>query len=317
MTALYPAPAMASLSRVMIIGCGYVGMRLGRALATSRKVLGIVQSTASVERLATAGITGQALDLDNPRSTALDCGKLRALYYLTPPPATGDSDLRLARFLDQFAGQPDVFVYMSTTGVYGDAKGADVTEQTPIKPLTGRAVRRASAEDMVRIWCTEHHVRRIILRVPGIYGPGRLPLEQLRRREPAIQVTEAAIGNRIHVDDLVAACIAAADLPDARGVYNVTDGNSLSQTEFLLQVAQLAGLPMPPLISREEAQLVLGPSRLSFLGESRRVSNRRMLDELKVQLRYADVEEGIKAALEESGSSETAESTESGKRTGG
>ena len=108
---------------------------------------------------------------------------------------------------------------------------------------------------------------------------------------------EAGINNRIHVDDLVEACARAIANPDARGVYNVTDGRPLSSTAFINLVAKVAGLPAPPQVSMEEAQLTFSPERLSFLNESRRVSNERMLKHLGVVLKYADVEAGIRASL--------------------
>jgi nucleoside-diphosphate-sugar epimerase len=134
--------------------------------------------------------------------------------------------------------------------------------------------------------------------VPGIYGPDRLPLERLRKSEPVVRPEDAGISNRIHVDDLVAACEAAIENKEARGVYNVTDGNSISSTTFIDLVAKLTGLRPPPRVSMEEAQLTFSPERLSFLNESRRVSNDRMLKHLGVQLRYADLEAGIRASLD-------------------
>jgi nucleoside-diphosphate-sugar epimerase len=186
---------------------------------------------------------------------------------------------------------------MSTTGVYGDTGGDWVDESSPLRPRTDRARRRVSAEEMTRVWCNERRVRRVVLRVPGIYGPGRLPIERLQRSEPVIRTQEAGISNRIHVDDLVEACLLAISNQEARGVYNVTDGNSLSSTEFTQLVARIAGLPSPPQVSLEEAQLTFSPERLSFVNESRRVSNDRMLKHLGLKLRYGDLEAGIRNSL--------------------
>jgi nucleoside-diphosphate-sugar epimerase len=221
------------------------------------------------------------------------------LFYFAPPPASGESDTRLHRFLNLLEAVPDTLVYISTTGVYGNTHGALVDETSPVNPQTQRAMRRVSAEHITRIWCTENKVRRVVLRVPAIYGPGRLPLERLRKREPVIRPEESPIINRIHVDDLVQACLAAALNPQVRGIYNVSDGNSCSMSEFLQRVAGLANLPMPPLIPMDEAQLSYSPELLSYLDESRRVDNTRMLKELGVQLRYADVKAGIAASLTE------------------
>jgi nucleoside-diphosphate-sugar epimerase len=186
---------------------------------------------------------------------------------------------------------------MSTTGVYGNTSGARVDESTPVNPQTDRAQRRMSAEHMTRVWCNENEVRRVVLRVPGIYGPNRIPLVRLQRGEPFIRLAEAGVTNRIHVDDLTTACIAAAARNDARGVYNVTDGNSMSSTEFMRRVSAIANMPAPVELSLEEARLTLSAERMSFLDESRRVSNQRLLTELQIQLQYADVDTGIRASL--------------------
>jgi len=286
-------------NKALIVGCGYVGKRLAQKLQASSSVHAVVRSEARRDALNEAGIDASTLDLDRPQSRTFPNELIEhaALFYLAPPPAEGLSDTRLDRFLRIVNASPSVFVYISTTGVYGDTGGGEVDETTRVNPQTQRAERRVSAEDMTRVWCTENQVRRLVLRVPGIYGPGRLPVERLQRGEPVIALAEAGITNRIHVDDLVAACIAAAGNTEARGVYNVTDGNSISGTEFTLRVAQLTNLPPPPQLSMDEARLVLSPERMSFLDESRRVSNRRMLKELGVRLKYANIDDGIRASL--------------------
>jgi nucleoside-diphosphate-sugar epimerase len=290
---------MSGRRHVLIVGCGYVGVRLAHQLRDTYDVSAIVRTQEKVRALESQGISAVALDLDRVRLGAHIPERLEqaAIFYLAPPPSQGESDLRLDRFLQLATVPPASFVYVSTTGVYGDTKGALVDESTPVAPLTERARRRVSAEEMIRVWCTERRVRRVVLRVPGIYGPGRMPLDRLRAREPAIHPDEAGVSNRIHVDDLVSACLAAALNPEARGVYNITDGNSCSATEFLDRVAHHANLPPPPRVSMDEAQLTFTPARLSFLNESRQVSNERMLKHLGVRLKYADMDAGIRQSL--------------------
>jgi nucleoside-diphosphate-sugar epimerase len=290
---------MSGRHHVLIVGCGYVGVRLAHLLRDTHDVSAIVRTNEKVKALESQGISAVALDLDRVRMGAHVPERLEqaAIFYLAPPPSQGESDFRLDRFLQLATVPPASFVYMSTTGVYGDTKGGRVDESTPVAPLTDRARRRVSAEEMIRVWCTERRVRRVVLRVPGIYGPGRMPVERLRAREPAIHPAEAGVSNRIHVDDLVSACMAAAFNTEARGVYNVTDGNSCSATDFLDRVAHLADLPPPPRVSMDEAQLTFTPARLSFLNESRQVSNDRMLKHLGVRLKYADMDEGIRQSL--------------------
>jgi nucleoside-diphosphate-sugar epimerase len=289
----------ANRRQVLIAGCGYVGQRLALQLQSSYDVAGLVRSAEHAAELERLGVRALAIDLDRvrPGTTIPERLELEAIVYLTPPPVLGESDLRLDRFLQLASVPPRTFVYMSTTGVYGDTAGAVVDESSPVQPRTDRARRRISAEEMTRVWCNERHVRRVVLRVPGIYGPERLPLERLRHCEPVVREREAGINNRIHVDDLVEACACAITNSEARGVYNVTDGRPLSSTTFINMVAKVAGLPAPPQVSMEEAQLTFSPERLSFLNESRRVSNERMLKHLGVVLKYADVEAGIRASL--------------------
>jgi nucleoside-diphosphate-sugar epimerase len=287
------------MTHVLIVGCGYVGQRLAQALRDRYDVTCLVRSSHSRTQLERVGLRAVAMDLDRVRLGVDIPERLEqeAIIYLAPPPGSGESDLRLDRFLQLAIVPPRVFVYMSTTGVYGDTDGAWVDESSPVRPATDRARRRVSAEEMTRVWCNERHVRRVVLRVPGIYGPGRLPLERLQRGEPVVRREDAGFSNRIHVDDLVAACCAAVMNPRARGVYNVTDGNSLSATEFVEAVARVAGLRPPPQVSMEEAQLTFTAERLSFLNESRRIRNDRMREDLGVELRYGDIEAGIRASL--------------------
>lgn len=285
---------------MLIAGCGYVGQRLAARLRDRFEIAALVRSNDNAAALERQGLKAVVIDLDRVRAGASIPERLdqEAIVYLAPPPASGESDLRLDRFLQLAIVPPKTFVYMSTTGVYGDAAGAFVDESTPVMPRTDRARRRVSAEEMTRVWCHERRVRRVVLRVPGIYGPQRLPLERLRKSEAVVRPEDTGISNRIHVDDLVSACEAAIVNQEARGVYNVTDGTSISATAFIDLVAELAGLPKPPRVPMEEAQLTFSPERLSFLNESRRIGNDRMLKHLGVQLRYADPAAGIRASLE-------------------
>jgi nucleoside-diphosphate-sugar epimerase len=292
---------MADIPRALIVGCGYVGQRLARTLNADHVLYGIVRSATHADALRALEVEPIVVDLDAVTHRDLSPAWYRgsAIFYFAPPQQTGESDTRLHRFLDALTEQPSALIYISTTGVYGDLRGAMADESTPLNPSTPRARRRASAEEISRVWCHEHSVRRVVLRVPAIYGPGRLPLDRLRSGEPAVIESEAPIINRIHVDDLVSACVAAYHNENARGVYNVSDGNDLTMTAYLKRVAEHAQLPMPSQITLEHAHVTLNSQMLSYLDESRRISNARMLNELGVELRYADVDEGIRRSLEE------------------
>lgn len=283
----------------LIAGCGYTGLRLARRLRPQWRVAALARSEVAATKLAAAGIATVHADLDAslaPGSLAAAATGV-AIAYLVPPPESGTGDPRLEHLLAAVGdARPSAFVYMSTTGVYGDTRGQSVTEASPPAPASDRARRRVAAEAAVRDWCSARGVRWVVLRVPGIYGPGRLPLERLRRGEPALRPEDAGPGNRIHVDDLVSACVAALERP-VEGVFNVSDGNPATTTEFLQRTAALAGLPPPPLVALADAPGRVSPGMLAFLRESRRIDNRRMVEQLGVRPRYARLDDGIAASL--------------------
>jgi nucleoside-diphosphate-sugar epimerase len=284
----------------LMAGAGYTGLRLARRLQPRWRVVALARSEAAAARLSAAGLEVLRADLDGQLAPGvLSVAAGAAIAYLVPPAEGADGDPRLAGFLGALgAARPSAFLYVSTTGVYGDAGGGVVTEASPVTPSSDRGRRRAAAERIASEWCSARGVRCVILRVPGIYGPGRLPLDRLRRGEPALRPDDAGPGNRIHVDDLVTACVAALEHP-VRGIFNVTDGDHSSTTEFLQRTAALAGLSPPPLVALAEARGRISPGMLSFLVESRRVDNRRMREELGVEPRYAGLDVGIAASLEE------------------
>jgi len=285
------------MQSVSIVGCGYTGLRLADRWRNLRSaVRGFAAREESLQRIASIGAESKRLNLDSD-PPLLDFED-QLVYYAVPPEPRGERDPRLERLLRHSVGKPRRFIYFSTTGVYGDRGGDAVDEDTEPKPRTERAVRRLAAETALREWADSHAVSWCILRIPGIYGPGRLPLERLRRGDPAIDPRETAPGNRIHVEDLVTACIAAGIAPRADGrIYNVTDGSDDSLTSYLQRVARIAALPPPPLISLADARDTFPASSWSFLSEARRVSNRRMLDELGVALAFHDLDAGIRASL--------------------
>lgn len=293
-----------ALLSCLVVGCGYAGTRFARHASGRRPLLAIVRSGPSATELEAAGINTMRLDLDDThpvlQPSLANASEGAAVVYLVPPPDHGTSDPRLERFLVQLgAAVPAVLVYVSTTGVYGDTGGALVDERTPLAPGNDRARRRVAAESAAQAWCAARGVRCVILRVSGIYGPHRLPLERLECGEPVLRQEDAGPGNRIHVDDLAATIAATVDDPTAQGAYNVTDGDPVSTTAFMLETAAAAGLPAPRFVAKSEAARHISPGMLAFLLESRRVDNRRLLSELGVRLRYPTAQTGILASLAE------------------
>ena len=263
-------------------------------LSLGTPVTGVVRSARSARTLFEQGVDALQCDLDTQCLPAGSTAEA-ALFYFTPPPGEGESDSRMQRFLAGLSGsgQPRRIVYISTTGVYGDCHGEWVDETRPANPGVDRARRRWDAERQLRAWQGRTGGELVILRVAGIYGPGKLPLARLRKGAPMVAERDAPWTNRIHADDLVSTCLLALEKGRDGAVFNVSDGTPGNMTDYFNQVADRAGLPRPPLISLEQAQQMLSPGLLSYLAESRRLSNRRMLDELGVELRYPGLEEGL------------------------
>ncbi len=289
-------------NRIFIVGCGDIGRRVARQWQQNRlPVTGLVRSPASAEHLLQQGITPLILDLDisatemSPSALSRLALDQALVYYFAPPPKTGEQDQRMMRFLQLIETNqlPARFIYLSTSGVYGDQEGRLIDEETPPRPVAARAKRRYFAEQAVRQWGETQHVPVITLRTGGIYGPGRLPLKRIRDQIPIIHEHLAPVTNRIHTDDLVQACIAAAKKGKAGRIYNVSDGAQSNMTEYFNHIADYFGLPRPPTIDWVEAEKQLSVAMLSYLRESRQLDNRRMREELGVRLQYPDLLQGL------------------------
>ena len=282
-----------------VIGCGYTGRRLANeARDAGWPVAGLVRSSAAAAELEALGIAPGLLDLDaEPVHLDPDLIEARAIVYMVPPPPAGVEDDRARNFLAALDTRPAVVVYLSTSGVYGDCSGARVDETSPPSPRTDRAKRRLAAEQTFRTWCSESRVPLRILRVPGIYGPGRLPLERIRKRVPIPEPGATGPGNRIHVDDLATACLAAARYNGALDTFNVGDGDPRDMNAWFRAVADAAGLPRAPELPMDTLLEKISPAFASFLTESRELDVTRMHRDLGVTLRYPDFESGIRASL--------------------
>ncbi len=277
----------------VVVGTGYTGLRLLKRLPADA-ALGLSRSIPDD----TGGRPVRLLDLDAD-AAPLELPADYSLVYTVPPATDADNDDRLEALLARLEPAPKRIVYLSTTGVYGDRAGERVTEDDPTAPKTPRAARRVAAETALSRFGEATGADITILRVPGIYGPDRLMIDRVRDREPLIEDAEANPGNRIHVDDLVGACLAGLDPDRPAGVYNLGDSDTRSSTWFAGEVARQLGWEPPPTISRAEAEKTFSPRRMSFLNESRRIDTTRMREILGVEPRYANAEDGIRASLEE------------------
>lgn len=288
---------------MLIIGCGDVGKRVaGSMMADGQPVTGVVRTPASADKLRDIGIEAIVADLDRDPPPRLPV-RGRGLFYFSPPPDQGTQDprmVRLLRGLRETGELPTRVVYISTTGVYGDCGGDWVDESHPVQPGADRSRRRLHAENTLREWGAECAVEWVILRVAGIYGPDRLPLNRLREGLPVVRAQQAPYTNRIHEDDLAQVCAAAMQRPVAGEVFNVSDGHPGTMADYFDAVAERAGLPLPPKISMDEAAGRLSPGMLSYMRESRRLDNGKMLRLLGVELRYPTLETGLAACFPDS-----------------
>lgn len=285
---------------MLIIGCGYIGRALGAhyLLAGEPSVTGVASSLQSSLQMRRIGIEPVATDLDKSMAT-LPLENEQRIFYFAPPKDTGTRDTRVERLLAALRRRscsPRI-VYISTTGVYGDCRGEWVDESRPVQATTDRARRRLDAELKLLEWGLQGEGELVILRVAGIYGPGRLPLDRLRQRLPMIRESEAPWSNRIHADDLVRVCVAAMDRGVNGEIYNVSDGTPGNMAEYFNMVADLTELERPPIISRARAQEELPATMLSYLQESRRIDNGKMLKDLAVELKYPTLKKGLPASL--------------------
>lgn len=284
----------------MIVGCGDVGLRVLRELRGRWRVLALNRSPDRRDALRASGAVPLHGDLDDAGTLGRLAMLADAVLHLAPPPAQGAADGRTRALMHALARSRRVrrIVYASTTGVYGNCDGEWIDETRPLNPATDRARRRADAEGRVRHFGRISGARVTILRIPGIYAfdrEGGDPRERVRRGMPALVAEQDVYTNHIHADDLARACVLALHRgPNPRAIH-VNDDSTLPAGEHFDRVAQLAGLAPVPRLTREQAERELSPMQLSFLGESRRLVNRRLKRELRLQLRYPSVDEAFRA----------------------
>ena len=289
---------MAHESSLLIIGCGDVGLRVVRALGGRLRVFALTSSPTRRDALRAAGVRPLVGDLDDPATLGRLAGLADAVLYLAPPPATGHTDPRLRALLHALSRRtrPARVVYASTTGVYGDCRGEWVTETRPLNATTDRARRRVDAESRLRAWGRATGARVTTLRIPGIYASDREggdPRARVRRGTPALAAEDDGYTNHIHADDLARACIAALWRGRPQRVVQVCDDSDMKTGDYYDLVADLSGLPRPARVTRAQAGEHFSAAQMSFLNESRRLSNERMKRELRLRLTRPTIREGL------------------------
>ncbi len=275
--------------RLLIVGCGDVGMRLLPLVRDRFRVFAVTSQPSRVPELRAAGATPVVADLDRPDSLQRLRGLADTVVHLAPPQSEGTQDRRTRRLAAILPRHASV-VYVSTTGVYGDCGGAQFDETRTVAPANARAVRRVDAEQVLRRWALRAQGRLAILRVPGIYAGDRLPVERLQRGTPALQPDDDVYTNHIHADDLARIVALAVFRAAPQRVIHTVDDSDMKMGEYFDAVADAHDLPRPPRLPRAELAQQVSPMLLSFMSESRRLRNERLKQELGVQLRWPTVD---------------------------
>lgn len=295
-------PARFRRQRVLIVGCGDVGLRAAAALPARVNVMALTSSPE--KRLVFRGRNIKPLlgNLDDRATLRRLSGLADRIIHLAPPAndqAGGRVDLRTSNLLRalRLRSLPRSVVYGSTSGVYGDCAGALVPETRSVNPVNARAWRRVDAENTVRFFGRSSVTPVHVLRIPGIYAPDResgTPRARLLRGTPVLVAQDDVYTSHIHADDLARACLAAMWRGKPQRISNVNDDTQLKMGDYFDLAADLYGLPRPPRVKRSDALQQLPATMLSFMGESRRLDNGRLKNELRLRLHHATVHTGLK-----------------------
>jgi len=288
------------MQKVFIAGCGYIGERIAHLYHDAgADVTCMVRAPENRSRLETAGFPVVVATIDNLTALPpLDVAD-RILLYLVPPPGGGIADSRARNFIARIseAEKPAKIIYMSATSVYSGTGGDVLTEESPAAPDSAMGKRRLDAENVFLEYGAARGVPVVILRVSGIYGPGRLPLMQISQGQPLLNEDESGPSNRIHADDLAAVCMAAADKGIDGDIFNISDGHPSSMTSYFNACADALGFPRQPQVTLAEARQVMSPLMFSYVNQSRIIDNSRMKSRLNVKLRYKTLSNGLAASL--------------------
>lgn len=295
-------PSRFRRQRVLVVGCGDVGLRVARQLPSGVRVMALTSSPGRLPDLRAQGITPLLGNLDAAATLRRLAGLATRVLHLAPPPndragARDDPRTRALLRVLRLRGLPRSVVYASTSGVYGDCLGDEVSETRRVNPATPRAWRRVDAEAESRLFGRASGARVHILRIPGIYAPDReggTPRGRLLKGTPVLMAQDDVYTSHIHADDLARACIAALWRGKPQRITHASDDTRLKMGDYFDLAADLYGLPRPPRLPRSLAQEQLPASLLSFMGESRRLDNRRLKKELRLKLRYSTVNTGLR-----------------------
>jgi nucleoside-diphosphate-sugar epimerase len=282
-------------STLLILGAGYTGQALARLLAGKAwQIKGTSRSEIGAEELRSLGIEGAVLAAENFTAAPLD--DVDALLVSVPPDDRGDL------FAHRLTGKPKRLRwigYLSTTGVYGDTGGAWVDETAPPNPSNARGRRRVLAESQWLDFGREYGIATQIFRLPGIYGPGRSALDEVRAGKARRIDKPGQVFSRVHVSDIAATLAASLERPAAGAIYNVADDLPAPSADVVAYACELLGVEPPPLVPYAEIEASLSAMGREFYADTRRVKNERIKRELGVALAYPTYREGLRGIFED------------------
>jgi nucleoside-diphosphate-sugar epimerase len=284
---------------LLCFGMGYTARRLAKGLLVEGwSVTGTARTPETLADLSAMGVTALPYDGQTPLPASAFQGVTHVLVS-APPLETGEDPVLRQHAKDLVSLNPEWVGYFSTTGVYGDTGGNWIDEGKPVNPTQERSKRRAKVEeDWLALWRDEDLAVHI-LRLAGIYGPGRSVFDQLRAGTARRVVKPGHTFSRIHVDDVGLVTRASMADPDPGAIYNVCDDEPAEPAEVMVKAAELLGMEPPPPVALEEALPTMSPMARTFWADNRKVNNERLWDDLRLRLLYPTYEQGLEAILRE------------------
>ena len=282
------------MKTILVFGYGYTASVIGQKLLSEGwRVIGTTRSSDKAAAMKADGIEA-VLWPDESITEAL--ASATHILLSAAPSEKGDPVLgTLSSEIRQRAAQYEWVGYLSTTAVYGDRDGGWVDETSPLFPATRRGQLRVEAEQAWRELGAESGLPVHVFRLAGIYGPGRGPFAKVRAGTARRIIKKGQVFSRTHVEDIAQVLRASIATPNAGAIYNVCDNDPAPPQEVIAEAARMLSLPPPEAVDFDTAEMT--PMARSFYAESKKVSNRRILEELGITLKYPDYRSGLDALL--------------------
>ncbi|WP_238584776.1 SDR family oxidoreductase [Legionella moravica] len=279
----------------LIIGYGYCGFYLAQELLKKQQKVTALSRHLN-EEMALPGLNHIKTDLNQPFNwTEPDT----VVYYLIPPPADGTQDVFLRQFLGQSVLKARKVLYFGSSGVYGNHHGAWVTEESPCFIHNSRQQRRLDAEQQWLSFCTHHNIEVVLMRIAGIYGPNRLPIDAAKTKTAIMALDRAPYTNHIFVKDLaqIAAFFGQSKVPHA--LYNIADGDPRTMGSLQQLVAKNLGIEEASYESWEQIWDKASPMKREFIESSKRLDNKRLLATIGSTYKLTTLDDGVSQSLQD------------------